>query len=313
MKTSCSKTEMFNDVKNLLRLLHISELILFTYDQIYVNVCMNEVTICRSAHRSFDSHQTMFFRSLKHSLWVEYFGMFRSIMVRFDPTNVFTPPKAPLLQAVSSQIETLWASTPQKHEWTVRCDRLNFQIHDLVPIPEVAAWRAARSTSKVLFKWRLDENDIELRSEWFEIKIWLQICLEKHWWCCCFNDEFVFKLNKLSQLRVFLESVLKSDITNEVLRSLASIDKVLAVVIVGIWWLSSLKCCEWAISLYFWLKYKICLPSKTTRSLSIANFLSVIFSHCHFQSLLPTILGLRSTRHPEHCLSQRHATLQTGK
>lgn len=56
MQPPASQTEMFNNVEDLHRLLHISHLRLLSDDQVNIYVCMDEVTIGTSAHCSFDSH-----------------------------------------------------------------------------------------------------------------------------------------------------------------------------------------------------------------------------------------------------------------
>lgn len=56
MQPPATQTEMFDNVEDLHRLLHISHLRLLSDDQVNVYVCMDEVTVGTSAHCSFDSH-----------------------------------------------------------------------------------------------------------------------------------------------------------------------------------------------------------------------------------------------------------------
>lgn len=56
MQPSAAQTEVFDDVKDLHRLLYISHLRLLCDDQVNIYICMDEITIDTSAHSSFDSH-----------------------------------------------------------------------------------------------------------------------------------------------------------------------------------------------------------------------------------------------------------------
>lgn len=56
MQPSAAQTEVFNDVKDLNRLLYISHLGLLCDDQVNIDVCVDEIAIDTSAHSSFDSH-----------------------------------------------------------------------------------------------------------------------------------------------------------------------------------------------------------------------------------------------------------------
>ena len=58
---------------------------------------MNEVSISASPHSAFDAHQTVFFSVLKYGIWFKIFCVSRIIFIRFDPADVLTATKAPLL------------------------------------------------------------------------------------------------------------------------------------------------------------------------------------------------------------------------
>ena len=55
-----TQAEMLNDVEHLDGLVERSRLGLFIYDEIDVDVSVDEIPIGRSPHRAFDAHQTMF-------------------------------------------------------------------------------------------------------------------------------------------------------------------------------------------------------------------------------------------------------------
>ena len=51
---------MFDDVENLGRLFQRSVLGFFRYDEIYIDIGVDEITVGRSPDSAFDSHQAMF-------------------------------------------------------------------------------------------------------------------------------------------------------------------------------------------------------------------------------------------------------------
>lgn len=63
MKSSSSKAEMLNDVKNLHRFFYVADFRLFCDDEVNVNVRMDEVTICAATHRSFNAHEAVLLRT----------------------------------------------------------------------------------------------------------------------------------------------------------------------------------------------------------------------------------------------------------
>lgn len=93
---------MFDDVKDLLRLLDVAKLVLFRDDEINIDVGMNEIAVGGSSNSPLDAHQAVFFCTLENRLRFEYFGMSRGILVGPDPADVFASSEAPFLQAVST-------------------------------------------------------------------------------------------------------------------------------------------------------------------------------------------------------------------
>lgn len=139
MQAPSTQTEVLDDVKDFLRLLNISKLVLLGNDQIDIHVRVNKVAVSASTNRPFDSanqkmktsldfnyifklhlpHQAMFLRALKHCFRLKYFGMSWRILICPDPANVFASSEAPLLQAVPTHVEAFGTSTPEKNERTM--------------------------------------------------------------------------------------------------------------------------------------------------------------------------------------------------
>lgn len=91
---------MLNDMEDLHRLLNISHLRLLSDDQVNVHIRMDEVTVSAPAHCSFDSHQAVFLGPLEYCLRVQRLGFAWVVLIGLDPTDVLTPPKAPLPQTL---------------------------------------------------------------------------------------------------------------------------------------------------------------------------------------------------------------------
>ena len=104
VQPSSAKTEMLDYVKYLDGLLYGTVLGLFRYDQIYIDVRVNEIAVGGSSDGSFDAHQTVFFRSLKNRFTVQIFAVSRVIDVRSNPTNVLASSEAPFAKAKTSHI-----------------------------------------------------------------------------------------------------------------------------------------------------------------------------------------------------------------
>lgn len=60
-----AQTEVFNDVEDLYRLLHISHLRLLSDDQVNVHIGMDEVSISAPTYCPFNSHQTVFLEEMR--------------------------------------------------------------------------------------------------------------------------------------------------------------------------------------------------------------------------------------------------------
>lgn len=120
VQATTTETEPLTDVKDLVGLLHAAELVLLRNYQIYVDIGVNKIAVCRASNSPLNSHQAVLLRSLENCVRLEDFGMSGRRTVRSDPANVFTAPKAPLLQAVSAHVEALGASAPEEHKRPMR-------------------------------------------------------------------------------------------------------------------------------------------------------------------------------------------------
>ena len=143
--------------------------------------------------------------------------MLRIFGVRLNPADVLAPTKAPLLQALSPQIQTVRRAAPQKHEAPLRGDIFDVQAHDLVPAPELHVGHAAGSL--VLFQRWLDQHDVELEIQIFQIER-LEIAFQVHRRRGRLADQSVLQFDQLLEFRILFEAVLQADITYEVLWTL---------------------------------------------------------------------------------------------
>ncbi len=77
-----------------------------------------------------------------------------------DPADVLAAPKAPVLEAERTQVQTVAGAAPQEDETLRRGHFRNIQRHNLVPVPEFNVGDAVAAA--VLFKRRLDQDDVKL-------------------------------------------------------------------------------------------------------------------------------------------------------
>lgn len=143
MQAPPAQAKVLDDVEDLDGLLHVAELLLLRYDEIDVDVGMDEVAVGGAAHRALDAHQAVLFGALEHGLRVEHLRVARIVDVRADPTDVLASPEAPLAQAVAAHVQAFGAAAPEEHEAAVRRHLVDLQILDLVPVPEYALRRTA--------------------------------------------------------------------------------------------------------------------------------------------------------------------------
>lgn len=101
---SPTQTKVFHDMKYFYRLLGAAKFRVFRYDQIYINISMNKVTIDRSSNRPFDTHETMFLGPLEHSIVLQVLGMTRVLNIGFNPAYILTAAETPLLEAFSAHV-----------------------------------------------------------------------------------------------------------------------------------------------------------------------------------------------------------------
>lgn len=102
------------------------------------NIRVDEITIGRSSNSSLDSHQAMFLGSLENCLRFKDFRMCWRIDVCTNPTNVFATSESPLSQTISAQVQSIRATTPQKHKASVASNLIDLQIENLIPIPKIS-------------------------------------------------------------------------------------------------------------------------------------------------------------------------------
>ena len=90
------------------------------------------------------------------------FGILRPL-IGLNPANILTPSKTPLLQALSSLIQPISRSAPEKEKRARGRDRGNIQGLNLVP--RVVAIEVDLIGELVLMKRRLDQNHVEFAAE----------------------------------------------------------------------------------------------------------------------------------------------------
>lgn len=101
---SPTKTKVFYYMKNLDRFLYRTVLWLLWNDQIDVDIGMNEISVCGSSNRSLDTHQTMFFGSLKNRFAVQIFTVPWIIDIGSDPAYIFASSETPFSKTKTSHV-----------------------------------------------------------------------------------------------------------------------------------------------------------------------------------------------------------------
>lgn len=243
VQTSSAQAKVFDDVKQFDGLVVTAKLLFLRDDQVNVHVGMNKVAIGRPAHRALDAHQTVLFGPLEHSFRLEDLRVAGILVVGANPANVLASPEAPFAQAIPSHVQTLAAATPQEHEAPVRRHLTNVQRQDLVPRPELtrhhARHRNASSAACILLQRRFDQHHVELGAQRLEVER-LQIGLQVHRRRGRVRNQIIFESDQFAQLGILFEAIGQTDVADKVLRSLARVHKVLAVVVVRIRRLGSL-------------------------------------------------------------------------
>ena len=104
MQPSPTQAEMLDNVENLHRPVLVAVGGLLLDYQVDVHIRVNEVAICTASHRSLDSHQAMLLCALKRGLRLQVL-VTRVLLVRLDPANVLTAPKAPFSKTLQAEMK----------------------------------------------------------------------------------------------------------------------------------------------------------------------------------------------------------------
>lgn len=99
-------------MEDLYRFLYGSVVRLLGYNEVYIDVRVDEVAVSGASYRTLDAHQTVFFSSLQHRLAVQILAVARIINVCANPADIFAPAKAPFTQTESSHIQAVTATAP---------------------------------------------------------------------------------------------------------------------------------------------------------------------------------------------------------
>lgn len=136
VKTSTAQAKMLNNMENFNWFFQIAKFAFFRYNQIDVNIGVDEITVRWASNSAFDAHQTVFFCALEHGFRFQNFRMAWIIDIGADPTNVFATSESPLTQAIATHVKTLRTAAPQKYEATMCRNFVYIKRLDLIPIPK---------------------------------------------------------------------------------------------------------------------------------------------------------------------------------
>ena len=98
---------------------------------------MNKMPVLIASNSASDAHQTMFLRILQDCLLILMLCFTRILNICLHPNNILTSSKAPLFQTLSSEVKSLPRTTPQEDKGPLSGHVLNFEVHDVLPVPGV--------------------------------------------------------------------------------------------------------------------------------------------------------------------------------
>lgn len=122
---------MFDYVKYFDRLLYRTVLGLLRYDQIDIDVGMDEVSVGGASDGALDAHQTVLFGPLKNGFAVQVLAVPWIIDVGAYPAYVFASSKAPFPKTKTTHIQSVAAAAPKKHEAPICRHFTDIQFHYL--------------------------------------------------------------------------------------------------------------------------------------------------------------------------------------
>lgn len=184
-KKNRTQTEVLYDVEYFDGLLQASVFVFLGYDEVYVYVCVDKVTVGRPPHGALNTHQAVLFRPLEHRPRIKVLRVARIFYVGPYPTYILAPEsektsfnfnkiiwlclpsKSPLPQTHPPHIQPLGTAAPQKHETPLGGHLAHVQVHDVVPGPELHVGGPHRPL--VLLQGWFNEDDVELAVEVLQV------------------------------------------------------------------------------------------------------------------------------------------------
>ena len=131
---------------------------------------MNKIPVLIASNSASDAHQAMFLRILQDCLLILMLCFTRILNICLHPNNILTSSKAPLFQTLSSEVKSLPRTTPQEDKGPLSGHVLNFEVHDVLPVPGGPCERDPAGPTLVLLEGWGNVDDIELCTHGGEVK-----------------------------------------------------------------------------------------------------------------------------------------------